>query len=189
MATKIAGNFPKRILNTTCPGNSIGCKWIWSFAKIIISPREPNVASGYARTLLSIRCKWLVQMQAFAEKLSLEHTLHSLQALVNYYYRVKKQRLRKMGLCLLVGRFGGLVSSSIMLLPLTASISDFCPEAFCHVPTGHLLTWISKCKQDICQKTFADSGFDICRIEFLNICKRIKISNIMASQIKLFMIS
>ena len=104
--------------NLLSPGNSICCKWIWSFAKIILSPREPNVASGYARTLLSIRCKWLVQMQALAEKLSLEHTLHSLQALVNYYYRVKKQRLRKMGLCLLVGRFGGLVSSSIMLLPL-----------------------------------------------------------------------
>ena len=56
--------------NLLSPGNSICCKWIWSFAKIILSPREPNVASGYARTLLSIRCKWLVQMQALAEKLS-----------------------------------------------------------------------------------------------------------------------
>ena len=111
----------------------------------ILQGAMPDVASGWCEFVYSIRCNWLIQMQWFAKSLSYECTLHSLHALVNYYYREKKQRLRKMGLCLCMGHTRGLVSSSFMMLPLTSRISGFRPEAFCHAQTGHLPTWIGKC--------------------------------------------
>ena len=111
------------------------------------------IRENYSKSRVPTYCKWLKFMQGLARRFPLRHTLHSLHPLVIYFYRVKKQRLRKLGLCLCVGQFGWLVSSSIMLLPFTSSLSDFCPEAICHAPSGHLLTCLSK---DICLKTFAD---------------------------------
>ena len=73
----------------------------------ILQGAMPDVASGYGKFVYSIRCNWLIQMQWFAKSLSYECTLHSLHALVNYYYRMKKQRLRKIGLCLCMGHTGG----------------------------------------------------------------------------------
>ena len=130
------------------------------FSKIFLSPRRSKCCKWQLGFVYSIHCKWLTQMQGFARTLPYEHTLHSLQVLVNYYYRAKKQRLRKIALCLYVGHTRGLVSSSTTLLPLTSSNSS---GGLKPCPDRTLAFWTFADSK----RTFADSE------RHLQICKDI----------------
>ena len=147
--------------NFTSPGRSIYCKWIWAiFENYSKSPEHQILQVAIQNSCTPFVVSGYFQMQGFAKTSPYRHTLHSLQVLVIYYYRGKKQRLRIFALCLYVGHTRGLVSSSTTLLPFTSSNSS---GGLKPCPDRTLAFWTFADSK----RTFADSE------RHLQICKDI----------------
>ena len=162
--------------NFTSPGRSIHCKWIWAiFENYSKSPEHQILQVAIQTSCTPFVVSGYFQMQGFAKTSPYRHTLHSLQVLVIYYYRGKKQRLRIFALCLYVGHTRGLVSSSTTLLSFTARTSAF--------PSGGLMpcpnrTFANLYGQNICRHLHTD----ICQMSFghlpiLNLKRKINHGN------------